>query len=124
MIDNGWYFDFTHDGTNPSGKYVSVGQNCIGAKWYGWSADSQVGALTAMLQGWGEVTLEYGNCWNQGSVNVYLDGALESTATAGIKDKTVTFAFTSGSILSIKDEDGNSVVMLKAITFSCTGMLI
>ena len=125
MVENGWQFNFNYDGTNPSdSNYQLVGRSCVGAKWYGWSHFSQVGTLSAILQGSGEVSLGFGNCWDDGSVNVYLDGALKSTAKAGIKNQAVKFEFTPGSVLSIKDENGNAVIRLNSITFSCTGMLI
>ena len=124
MMKNGWHFHFTDDGTRPTENYVSVGKHCFGAKWYGWSAHSKVGTLSALLQGSGAVTLNFENCWSDGNVNVYLDGKLKSTAAAGRKRKVVTFSFTPGSILSLKDEHGNAVVMLNSITFDCTGRFI
>ena len=123
MIRNGWKFDFTHDGSILSDNYKQVGTKCAkGAKWYGWSDHSHVGTLVAVLKGSGEVTLSFGNCWDSGKVNVYLDTALMATAPADSNNVVKTFSFTPGSVLRIKDEDGNAVVRLNYIQFSCYGM--
>ena len=123
MIRNGWKFDFTHDGSILSDNYKQVGKKCAkGAKWYGWSDHSHVGTLVAVLKGSGEVTLSFGNCWDSGKVNVYLDTALMATAPAKSNNVVKTFSFTPGSVLRIKDEDGNAVVRLNYIQFSCYGM--
>ena len=123
MIRNGWKFDFTHDGSILSDNYKQVGKKCAkGAKWYGWSDHSHVGTLVAVLKGSGEVTLSFGNCWDSGKVNVYLDTALMATAPPKSNNVVKTFSFTPGSVLRIKDEDGNAVVRLNYIQFSCYGM--
>ena len=124
MISYGWKFDFTHDGSVQSKSYKRVGMKCGSkAKWYGWSEHSHVGTLrTSRLKGSGEVTLDFGNCWNAGNVKVYLDATLMATAPAGRKSVVITFTFTPNSVLKIKDEDGNAVILLNSITFSCYGM--
>ena len=59
MVQNGWQFDFTHDGSILSDNYKNVGKKCgPQAKWYGWSAHSHVGTLSATLKGSGEVTIK------------------------------------------------------------------
>ena len=125
MEANGWRFDFTHDGSNwNDNTYKQVGLKCgPQAKWYGWSEHSNGGTLSAILKGSGEVTIEFGNCWQEGNVKLYLDSALISTAPSETKSITKSFSFTHGSMLKIKDEDGNAVVSLNSITFNCEGML-
>ena len=113
MESNGWTFEFTNDG----------GLNCGSeAKWHGWSANSVVGTLSAVLRGEGTVTLDFGNCWDAGNVNVYLDSTLMARAPVGTKSLIKSFPFTSGSVLKIKDEDGNAVVMVNSIKIECKGM--
>ena len=122
MIQNGWQFDFTHDGSIISDNYKKVGQKCgKQAKWFGWSSHSHVGTLSATLKGSGEITLDFGNCWDAGNVKVYLDATLIAAAAAGSKSVSKTFSFTPGSVLKIKDEDGNAVVMINSIQFACYG---
>ena len=124
MVQHGWQFDFTHDGSIINDNYKNVGKKCgPQAKWYGWSAHSHVGTLSATLKGSGEVTIDFGNCWDQGRVEVYLDAIKIATAVPGEKSKRISYSFTPGSVLSIRDEAGNSVIMLNAISFKCYGML-
>ena len=125
MMSNGWEFDFTDDNSdfqNAVGLVCNVqGTN---AMWFGWSSGSQVGTLSAVLQGEGTVTLDFGNCWGAGIVNVYLDSTLRASAPVGTKSLIKSFSFTSGSVLKIKDENGNAVVMLNSIQTLCNGMFI
>ena len=124
MEANGWRFDFTHDGSDRNDNtYKQVGLQCgPQAKWYGWSEHSSVGTLSAILKGSGEVTIDFGNCWQEGNVKLYLDSALISTAPSETKSITKSVSFTHGSVLKIKDEDGNAVISLNSITFNCKGM--
>ena len=123
MLQHGWQFDFTHDGSIISDNYKYVGTRCGSqAKWYGWSSHSHVGTLSATLQGTGQITLDFGNCWDAGKVKVYLDANLIATASAGRKSVVKTFSFTPGSVLKFKDEDGNAVISLNSISFKCYGM--
>ena len=124
MVQHGWQFDFTHDGSILSDNYKNVGKKCgPQAKWYGWSAHSHVGTLSATLKGSGEVTINFGNCWDQGVVKVYLDANVVGIASVGEKSKQISVSFTPGSVLSFKDESGNAVIMLNSITFKCYGMI-
>lgn len=123
MAQHGWKFDFTHDGSVPSEIYTRVGRTCgPRAKWYGWSAHARVGTLSATLKGKGEITIDFGNCWNEGQVRVYLDNQQVAFANAGNKRKRATFSFTPGSVLKIRDESGNAVIMLNSINFKCSGI--
>ena len=124
MVQHGWQFDFTHDGSILSDNYKNVGKKCgPQAKWYGWSAHSHVGTLSATLKGSGEVTINFGNCWDQGVVKVYLDANVVGIASVGEKSKQISVSFTPGSVLSFKDESGNAVIMLNSIAFKCYGMI-
>ena len=124
MEANGWRFDLTHDGSNWNDHtYKQVGLKCgPEANWYGWSEHSSVGTLSAILKGSGEVTIDFGNCWQEGNVKLYLDSALIFTAPSETKSIIKSFSFTHGSMLKIKDEDGNAVISLNSITFNCKGM--
>jgi hypothetical protein len=120
MASNGWKFDLTHDGFYQTDTYKMAGVKCS-SKWYGWSTHSVVGTLSAVLNGTGEVTIDFGNCWNDGNVNVYLDSKLVATASENTQSVNKSFSFTPGSLLEMKDEDGNAVIALNSIAFSCNG---
>ena len=112
MKQNGWQFDFT----NPNGN---LGGTCSQGKWHGWSGHADVGTLSTTLKGSGFVTVDFGNCWDQGVVKLYLDDKVISTAHVGDKRVVNTFFFTSNSVLKLKDEGANSVVALNSIAFDC-----
>ena len=111
----------TYDGSSQTDTYKRVSVKCS-SKWYGWSTHSVVGTLSAVLNGSGEVTMDFGNCWNDGNVNLYLDSKLIATAPEGTPSVNKSFSFTPGSLLEIKDEDGNAVMALNSIAFQCNGM--
>ena len=123
MTQHGWQFDFTDNDSNSTDAYKNISTKCGSqAKWYGWSANSTVGTLSVTLQGAGKVRLNFGNCWDNGTVKVYLNDELIATAAVGNKSVVKTFQFTAGSVLKLKDEDGNSVISLNSINFICDGM--
>lgn len=120
MQSAGWSFDFTNaDGASQVAPSCGGGSN-----WYGWSGGNTVGTLTSpALQGSGTATIEYGNCWDAGSVKLYLNNRLIDTASPnspkGDTTQKKVFIFHDGDVVSLKDEDGNAVVNLKALTFEC-----
>ena len=90
--------------------------------WYGWACESSSGTLSTTLKGSGIITIRYGNCWDGGSVNVYLNNTLMDSAS-GHKYKEVSIEYEEGSIVQIVDEGPNSVIKLISITFSCKGII-
>ena len=87
MKSNGFKFDFT----NPNMADNHVGQQCVAngqkAKWFGWSTGNTVGTLSATFTGYGEATIDFGNCMQIGNVHLYLDSTLIDTAPAETKSK-------------------------------------
>ena len=124
MSTNGWEFDLTHDGSIQTDTYKSIDEKCgTISKWYGWSSHAFVGTISTVLNGTGEVTLDFGNCWDDGNVKVYLNSKLMAVAGEEVHSITKTFSFVPGSLLEIKDQDGNAVILLNSIKFSCNGKI-
>ena len=116
MKQNGWQFDFTFN----AGDWNAVGTKCgEQAKWYGWSQEEQVGTLSVTLEGTGQVTIDFGNCWDAGTVQLYMNDDVISTAPAGSKSVVKTISFAPDSILKLRDEGVNSVISLNSVTFQC-----
>jgi hypothetical protein len=63
--------------------------------------------------------LDFGNCWDAGQVNVYLDDILLASAPANTSSQIVTFAFSDGGVVRLRDENGNAVVNFRGIHISC-----
>ena len=118
MKSNGWKFELR----NPNMDDNYVGQKCVvngeKAPWFGWSHDDDVGTLSATFTGHGNVTVDFGNCGDYGNVNLYLDSILIQTALVGVKSIKATFAFTPRSVLKLRDEDGNSFIMLNSVSIN------
>lgn len=88
------------------------------SSWFGWSEGDDVGTLHAFLRGEGQATVEFSNCWNEGSVNLYVDGHKVASASAG-QEQSAQFKFGHGSIMEMKDEHGNAVMQLNRLAFHC-----
>ena len=88
--------------------------------WYGWGCESSSGTLSTTLRGSGIITIRYGNCWDGGYVNIYLNNTLMDSAISH-NYKETSIEYEEGAIVKIKDEGANSVIKLISITFSCKG---
>ena len=99
----------------------NVGNQCRrGTNWFGWSPSSTVGTVSVTLQGNGEASLDFGNCWNHGEVNVYLNENIVATAPIKTFSKKVSFNFNNGDILKLRDEGWGSVITINDIIFRCS----
>ena len=108
----GW----TNDGLNGGAWILPIGKDVWekcgkDQAWYGWKGGSGVGSISTTFTASGRGELSFGNCWHVGSVKVYLDGT--EIASADPKShKTVAFDFSTGAVLSIRDEGANSVIQI------------
>ena len=127
----GWIIQFDADGNTYSDNQLEDWYNtmakreCGHAKWYGWNDDrtndNTAGVLKTLFKGSGDFRLDFGNCWINGVVKVYLNGRLISVAQAGVKSKVITHTFKPNSMLEIKDEGINSIVSLNSFVIFCNG---
>jgi hypothetical protein len=116
MEANGWVFDFEYPDRQNLAACKTSPQT-----WYGWSGRNAAGVLSRTLEGSGKYTLDFGNCWNGGNVNVYLNNVKIGSAPPSTMSKVITFDYVDGDILQIKDEDGNSVVKLNGVSCAPAG---
>ena len=89
-----------------------------GKKWYGWELEEKVGSISTILPVSGRIKLKFGNCWNSGTVIVYLNEKLKSTATHNTYDHTSIFWFKAGDELMLRDEGHNSIIQFDSIKLS------
>ena len=54
--------------------------------------------------------MDFGNCWDRGTVKVYLNGNEIGAANPNTPSKVITFDYTDGSKLKMQDEGANSVM--------------
>ena len=103
----GWNIDVN------SGKWLKNQgvENVCGPQWYGWSGNSAVGSISTTLFKSSKCgRLDFGNCWNTGTVRAYLAGKLIGEAGPNTPRRLIEFAIPENSLLEIKDEGENSVI--------------
>ena len=106
----GWSFkDFSSLKLGGQGK-------CSASMWHGFAGGDAAGVASKVLRVSGTATLEYGNCWNAGKTNVYLNGKLIDSIGPLTAVKKVVFKCNSGDVLELKDEEGNAVIQMKKLT--------
>ena len=117
MKNAGWNLGVENWQNNDAG----VAAKCRrGTNWFGWSPYDKVGTVSTTLKGSGEVTLDFGNCWDSGEVKVYLNDELVASAQKNTPSKIVSFKFRNGDILKLKDEGPNSTIAINDIKFTCS----
>ena len=102
-------------------KWKNVWEKCgKDQAWYGWKGHAGVGSISTTLTASGRAELSFGNCWDAGTVKVYLDGT--EIASAGPElHKTIAFDFNAGAVLSIRDEGANSVIQISGFKILTCG---
>ena len=116
MKANGWTFNVTTSIANSHRPECKTANT----NWYGWGGGDVVGTASVTLTGYGSAELNFGNCFSNGSVQVYLSNSLLSTATASELSRNVIFDYHKGDVLTIIElGDGN--IKLNSLTFSCGG---
>ena len=116
MENNGW----TLDTDNQYDKWSHEKSRSCGDKtWYGFRHPG-VGKVSATFVGTGVATLDYGNCFANGKVNVYLNSKLIDTASGNTPSKQKTFNFVPEDVLSL-DENPDAIINLNSLTLHCEG---
>ena len=80
-----------------------------GKKWFGLFED-EVGLINTTLSGCGNATLDFGNCYEEGSVAAFKNGK-ELGRVDGLKNKKIFFEFFDGDSIEIRGY-GLSVILL------------
>ena len=117
----GWTNDGLEGGPWRLPKWENVWEKCgEDQAWYGWKPHGGVGSISTTLTASGRAELSFGNCWDAGTVKVYLDGT--EIASAGPElHKTIAFDFNAGAVLSIRDEGANSVIQISGFKILTCG---
>ncbi len=84
--------------------------------WYGYCSGSCVGSVSAVFQGSGTATLDFGNC-HSGTVVASLNGKAIGKATKYVTSKTITFAFSMGDELKV--QEAHAIVKLNSLQLEC-----
>ena len=121
MTSNGWIFEnLTKDMALCMPFKSDVSDFCGGSLgWYGWGCGSKKGSISTILRGSGTAQLYFGNCWNTGKVNVWLNGNKVLSSNSDTM-KLSLFDYRNGDKLEITDED-TGIIQIRNITFKCKG---
>ena len=97
MRKNGWKIDavFQYDP-----RYLRI---CGNETWYGYNFNHAVGSVKIAFLGNGKATLNFGNCFTNGFVIVYLNDQEISRANRNVRSKEVKFNFSKRDVLTIKE---------------------
>jgi len=101
-------------GNHAAGAVCNTGKN----NWWGWTHGAGVGQMEIDSPVTSTATIDFGNCWNQGEVKVYVDGREVGSAAVNVGSKVVSFAVKKGERISVRDEGANSVMRLNSLTFA------
>ena len=71
-----------------------------------------------MFAGSGKATLNFGNCYHQDRVTVYLNKKDIGHADAWTFEKEITFDYSNGDILTLK-EHPMAIIKLNSLKLSC-----
>ena len=112
MESKGWVVGVTN--SISMGTYDDI---CGSETWYGWTPTETVGYIEIVLNGPGLATINYGNCFHTGAVNVYLNNELFSSANGNVKDKLVEFSFSNGASLKFTEDHG--IIKLNSVEIKC-----
>ena len=125
MQSNGWVFENLTNNMSQCMPFASIVQDLCamdGSAWYGWGCSTNVGSISTILRGSGTANLHYGNCWNSGIVNVYLNNE-KILSSPPDTNSLQTFDYQDGNELKITDEGGTGLIQIINITFSCKGAI-
>jgi len=115
MQEQGWEFDRLDGISNVAGYY-----KCDLRSFHAYATELLTGIVSKRFTYSGKAILTYGNCWNDGKTNVYLDGKLIGSAKPQSVSETIEFDFHSGTLLELKDEEGNAVISITSLEIKCT----
>ena len=96
----GWKID-CDEGVWQQNARDYAGHRC--SNWYGWTSSNSIGSISTTFNGIGRAQLDFGNCWNGGTVNATLNGTLIASVPKNTPSVTVEFDFEIGSILKIAE---------------------
>ena len=115
MEDNGWAFDVNYDKPNNFKSTCDMHNT-----WYGFKYPGE-GKVSATFTGSGTATLDYGNCYTLGKVNVYLNGELKDVAYKNTPSRKITFDFSPNDVILLSETDGETVIKLNSLKVICNG---
>ena len=112
MQQNGWIFDVAYSNMD---RYT---EQCSPSSWYGYSYGSKIGSVYVAFMGSGNATLSYGNCYNGGTVTVFLNENEIGHADGNIPDQAISFEYSNRNVLMLK-ETNTAIIKLNSLKISC-----
>ena len=116
MEHKGWSFTIK---AHKLDKYK--GKCGMGNTWYGHSYpdDGDMSKITATFTGSGIATLDYGNCYGGGMVEVYLNDKRIDFANRNTPSKQIQFHYSPNTVLKLSET--KAIIKLNSLGLTCTG---
>merc|ERR1740130_561790 len=99
MRHQGWKLKEFTNHNNLGGK-----KKCSSDSWHAYKNSNGVGTAQYVFSFKGKVRLVYGNCWDAGKANVYLNGKKIGSADKLTSSEVVSFDVKNDDKLEVKDE--------------------
>ena len=109
----GWVLNVLND----CGSYANF---CAGIPFSGYTCNQAVGSVSTTFKGAGVARLNFGNCFNNGITNVYLNNRPIGSALANQKSTTVKFNYKPGDRLRL-EEVNMGIVAINSFQVVCYG---
>ena len=93
---------------------------CGSTTFFGWTSGAPVGKVGAIFKGTGTATLNFGNCFTQGTTKVTLNNVQLGIAGASQKNVPINFNFKVGDQLSIEEHNGG-IIIINSLKIQCPG---
>ena len=102
MRGNGWRFEniSTAEHTCMVNDDKALAECNSSPSWYGWGCESSSGILRTTLNGSGIMNIQYGNCWEGGNVQIFVNNTLKDSASSH-RYKEVSFEYDEGTKVTI-----------------------
>lgn len=84
------------------------------------SNTTKTGNISTTLRGDGKGNLTFGNCFDSGTVKLYVGGKLEDTVEANTGNRTVQFDYSDGDNLELSVEGGGVLKMSNFVILQCS----
>ena len=92
-----------------------------GGNWWSFSGSGGVDSISIVLPFSGSGVINFGNCWNEGTVELYINNVLTASAPINTNSVVAPITFAAGDTLSLHDAGANSVLRLNSVIMNCHG---
>jgi len=113
LVAAGWTIGVGNSMGGSSAVQASCGS---GTSWYGWDSNDNVGSITYTATSDGYFSLTFKNCWEEGTVGLYINDVLTVSALPLITKVVHHASVSAGDTIRLQDDGSNSKIQLQAFS--------